>query len=71
VYIFELPAALLDRRDIVYVSDDVLRRLKAGERIWEAPTTKRSTLVLRKDDVVMAVVSNLDRPAFERIVPIQ
>lgn len=71
VYIFEVPAALLDRREIFYVSDDVLRRLHAGERIWEALTPERSTFVVRQEGVVLAVVANLDRPAVERLVSIQ
>jgi hypothetical protein len=71
VYIFEVPVDLLDRRDIVYVSDDVLQRLHRGEHIWESPARGESTLMVRQERVVMAVVANLDRPAFERVVPIQ
>lgn len=71
VYIFELPAELLDRRELFYVSDDVLNRLRSGEHIWDVPAAGESTLVMRHDAVVMAVVANLDRAAFERVVPIQ
>lgn len=71
VYIFEIPVALLDRREIFYVSEDVLNRLRSGEQIWDANASGVSTLMLRQDAVVLAVVANLDRASFERVVPIQ
>jgi hypothetical protein len=62
VYIFEVPESILRKGDIVYVTEDVLQRLNAGETIWVEEAPRQSQVVFKKGDVVMTITANVPRP---------
>ncbi len=68
IYVFEVPYQKLLRGDAVYVTDDVLRRLDAGERIWEEPSFGTSMTIAKTGDLVVAVVANASRQELEKQV---
>jgi hypothetical protein len=61
IYIFEVPEQLLRQGNVMYVTEDVMQRLSAGEKIWVEESGRSSQVTFKQGDVIMNVTANVPR----------
>jgi hypothetical protein len=61
IYVFEVPEGLLRQGNVMYVTDDVMQRLTAGEKIWVEESGTHSQVTYKQGDVIFNVTSNVPR----------
>jgi hypothetical protein len=66
IYLFEVPLDVVRRKNIVEISDEVLKQLEAGNTLWEQPGSN-TLAMFKKGDLICVIVANLWK---EELVPI-
>jgi hypothetical protein len=61
IYVFEVPEALLRQGNVMYVTEDVMQQLSAGQKIWVEESGSSSQVTYKQGDVIFNVTSNVPR----------
>jgi hypothetical protein len=61
IYVFQVPEQLLRQGNVMYVTEDVMQQLSAGQKIWVEESGTSSQVTYKQGDVIFNATSNVPR----------